>query len=105
MRAERRAIVVEGPKVPLPIPRDPLGRVSESHGRVSPLAGFARVALNLQHIGKVLHYVNEEPSEPNAVTLAVDSNPGQAVVPIAAADAWETRRAGRMASTEGAQTL
>src|SRR5882724_4248559 len=102
-RAQRRAVVVITPPVPLPVP-GPL-----EHARQP--AGLARVTRRPRRVpglaqgDELLQHRVQEPPEPDAFSAAPVPDPVHPVVPIAAADQRKAVGASRKALVDGAHTM
>src|SRR5207245_1173559 len=102
-RAQRRAVVVVTPPVPLPVP-GPL-----EHARQP--AGLARVTRRPRRVpglaqgDELLQHRVQEPPEPDAFAAALVPDPVHPVVPIATADQRKAVGASRKALVDGAHTM
>ena len=99
-RAERRAIIEEGPAIPLSVPTVTLESGLERADMQPPGFGALVLAARIRNLGELPENCVQEPAEPNTLALALLSNAVHAVVPVARADQRKTVTADSEASVQ-----
>jgi len=84
--AQWGAIVKVGANVPLPVPGGLFGGRRVDSGPLSQLARPGRVTTRFQNRGPLAEYIDQEPCQPYALSLAPMAHAVQAIVPITGAD-------------------
>ena len=84
--AERPAVIKPAPQVPIAVPGGIFNILPQSLllFRVAP--GKILLLQCLGEFGHPLQYINQEPSEPDAFALSLDSNQVHAVIPVAGSE-------------------
>ena len=102
---QRRAAVVEGAQVPLPVPCLALQRALEPLHLSTELGSVCLVPTLLTHRAEGVQNCIQEPPKPHALPSAFDADPVHAVVPVACTHQRQTMRPGSGAPLDRPQTM
>src|SRR5437660_6145587 len=103
--SERRAIVKVSPAIPCSVPSLSVDGLCELGGAGATALRFVMEFAQGEQFCEISKDTNFKPGEPDALALTAQSNPVEAVVPIASSDQRESMRTGGGRARDGAAAM